>query len=259
VAVRVGYVVGPLIGGEIHAWRQSYAAPFWFVVGMLALTLAWTHLRFHETHPPDPKQRVRTLAAFTSLGAVFTDRDLRSLYLVNFLLYVAIFGFSRALIIYLVDRWQMGTREIGWFYAYFAVAVMVANLGLMPYLSARVDMKRLAILTAALGGLATLLVAVPASRIWLWATIGPSSCLLSLCLSATAALLANSVPAEKEGQVMGNNEALQDAAEAAGSAAAGSLGAISAGLPLVVYGGLVMVGAGFLARFRSPAPQPRTG
>jgi MFS family permease len=256
VAVRLGYVAGPLVGGLIVARSHDNAAPFWFVVALLAAALVWTRTRFKETHAPEPGRGVRTRDAFTSLLTVFTDRPIRVLYLINFLLYVAIFGYSRAILMYLVDEWHFDSSRITMFYAYFAAAVLVANLWLMPLLSPRMSLKKLAVTTAALGGISTIAIAMPRSEIWIWLLIGPSSCLLSLCLSACAALLSNSVGPQGQGRVMGNAQALEDAGEAAGAAGAGFLAALFLPLPLLVYGALVIVGALLLSRFRVPVAQP---
>jgi MFS family permease len=255
VAVRLGYVAGPLAGGLIVAWTHHPAMPFWFVVVLLAAALVWTQARFAETHPPEPGRGIRTRDAFTSLLTVFTERRIRVLYLINFLLFVAIFGYSRAILMYLVNEWHFHDRKITLFYAYFAAAVLVANLWIMPLLSSRLSLKKLAVTTAALGGLSTIAIAIPRSEIWVWLLIGPSSCLLSLCLSACAALLSNSVGPDEQGRVMGNAQALEDAGEAAGAAGAGLLASLFIPLPMLVYGALVIVGALLLSRFRVPVAQ----
>jgi len=251
IAIRLGYVLGPVIGGPLVAWTHNdYATPFWVVVGLLLGALVWTALHFKETHPPEPGLPLNYKKTFTNLGTVFTDRPIRTLYLVNFLLYVAIFGFSRCLLMYLVDHWKMDTSQITLFYAYFAAAVLVANLALVPYLLPRIRLKPLAIWSAVLGGLATMLIVVPKESFWLWVTIGPSACLLSVCLSCTGALLSNSVGPERQGSVMGNNEALQVAAESTGAAGGGYLAGLFVQLPLLLFGGMVVIGALLLARVR---------
>jgi DHA1 family tetracycline resistance protein-like MFS transporter len=253
VAVRLGYVVGPLIGGQIVERTGNYALPFWLVVGLLAATLVWVHLRFRETHAPEPGRAAGIGAAFANMLTIFTDRRLRPLYALNFILYVAIFGFSRTVLMYLVDHWHMGPGEITTFYAYYAASVAIANLWLMPLLEPRVALRTIAWTSAVTGGLGTIWIALPTSKFWLWVALGPAPCLLSLCVCATAALLANAATPEQEGSVMGNNEALEVAGQAAGAAGGGSLAAIRVDLPLYVYGGLVMAGALLLARYRPPA------
>src|SRR4030095_6744356 len=111
------------------------------MVVLLLVALAWTQLHFRETHPGQPGPPLRLGRLFTSMLTIFSDRPLRLLYAVNFLLYVAIFGFSRTIVMFLVERWKMDSNEITLFYAYFGGAVFVANLGIMPYLTRHASEK----------------------------------------------------------------------------------------------------------------------
>lgn len=254
VMVRLGYVIGPLLGGQVYVLTGAYAAPFWMMVGLLGCAWVWTYLQLRETHAPEVGQPVRFRAALTSLAAIVTDRSLRPIYLVNFLIYLAIFGFSRTILIYLVDQLHMNAREITAYYAYFAAAVFVADLWLMPWMSARMSLRQIAVLTALLGGLTTILMPLPHSPVWFWVILGPSSCLLSVCLAAVAAVLSESADAARQGRVMGNNEALEVGGQAAGAAGGGFLASASVTLPFYAFGGLVILGALLLTRFRSPPP-----
>ena len=84
----------------------GYAVPFWLVFALLVSTTLATAARFAETNPPESRQRVSYLEAFTNLEGVIRDRRLRPLYLVNFLFYLAIFGFFRSYPMYLVDEFR---------------------------------------------------------------------------------------------------------------------------------------------------------
>ena len=96
LSASLAYVIGPLGGGQLSdhsivSWF-SYATPYWVVTVLLGATslavIAW----FRETHL-GTGQRGHLVESFTNLARVFTDRRLRPLYLVNFVLYLSIFGF----------------------------------------------------------------------------------------------------------------------------------------------------------------------
>jgi hypothetical protein len=65
------------------------------VLCLLAATILATLIFFAQTKPTESRQRVSYFEAFTNLAWLFKDRRLRQLYLVDFLLYLAIFGFFR--------------------------------------------------------------------------------------------------------------------------------------------------------------------
>jgi hypothetical protein len=99
----LGYIAGPVIGGEL-AVLLSWSAPFWLTVPLLVATLVWIGISFRETHPPEKDKRIDAFAALTNLGTVFTDRPIRRLYLINFLIYLGLFGYFRMVLVYMVDH-----------------------------------------------------------------------------------------------------------------------------------------------------------
>jgi MFS family permease len=95
---------------------------------------------------------------------------------------------------------------------------------------------------------------VPQSRHSLWVTAGPCCFISSFTLASCATLLSNAVPPERQGSVMGNNQALQVGAEAAGALVGGLLAAVDVTVPLVSFGILLVVGGLMLVSLRTSAP-----
>jgi predicted MFS family arabinose efflux permease len=247
----ISYIVGPLLGGAIAA-RHGYALPFWIVPGLLVVILVWMRAAFRETHQPGTGAPVDYFRAFTNLLTVVTDRPIRRLYGVNFLLYLAVFGFYRAILMYMVDEWQMPVSRMTRYYAFLSVMSIVASFGVMPQLSGRLHMQPLTVVTAALGGLLLIAIVIPSSEVSLLFTAGPTSLALTLTISACAALLSGSVSEARQGSVMGNNAALQVGAESLGVFVAGLMAAVVVKLPLPVFGGVLILAALLLVPFRSP-------
>src|SRR5579871_393996 len=133
MSVSAAYIVGPVVGGKladpalVH-WF-SYATPFWMAFGLLAVTLLATALLFSETHPVSSRQPMPLMRAFTNLAAVISDTRLRRLYWLNFLFYLAIFGFFRCYPMYLVDEYHLGVSRVSEFVAWVGVPIVIANLG----------------------------------------------------------------------------------------------------------------------------------
>src|SRR5581483_782615 len=105
-ACSMGYISGPLIGGQV-VQHAGFSAPFWGVVVLLAVAILWTLVSFRETHPADHSRALDYRAAMMNLTTVFTDRPIRRLYLINFIFYLTIFGFFRVILIYMADKWHM--------------------------------------------------------------------------------------------------------------------------------------------------------
>jgi MFS family permease len=145
----LAYVVGPLAGGKLAdpalvSWF-GYPTPFLAVVVLLAGTLALTAACFRETHAPSPATTLGLGRAFANVGAAFAPGRLRPLFLANFALYLAIFGFFRVYPMYLVDHFGMGVSRESELVAWVAVPIVIANLGLVGWLSGRMQPRQMAL------------------------------------------------------------------------------------------------------------------
>lgn len=257
MSVSAAYIVGPLVGGKLAdpnlvSWF-SYATPFWAVFLLLILTTLSAGVFFHETRKPGTRGAINVWKTFTSLGDVVTNQRLRKLYWLNFLFYLAIFGFFRCYPMYLVDEFHLGVSRVSEFVAWVGVPIVIANLWLTSFFSARFRIKTLAVASGFLTGAFMLLVVIPRPLKALWITLFLTSAALALCLPSCATMLSNSAGSNEQGSVMGNNQALQVGAEALSGLVGGFLAAIFVKLSLIVLGAVAMFAAMMLYFHRDAA------
>lgn len=255
-AVSLAYIAGPLAGGKLAepsvvSWFTP-ATPFWVVFALLAVTAVYTRAAFAETRPPGRGANVSYTAAFTALAAVVTDRRVRRLYLVNFLLYLSIFGFFRCYPMYLVDQFHLGISRESELIAWVGVPIVLANLWLTGALSRRFPVVVLTVWSAILTGVLMILIVVPPQPGALWVTLFLTSLALAICLPSCATLLSTSVGQEDQGRVMGNNQALQVGAESLSGLVGGLLAAVMVKLSLIALGAVAIVGALVLLALKIP-------
>jgi DHA1 family tetracycline resistance protein-like MFS transporter len=236
LASSLAYVIGPLGGGRladngIVSWFD-YATPFWATLVLLVGVLALTAWQFRETATPAVADRVGLTRAFTSLADAFRAGGLRQLYLANFVLYLAIFGFFRVYPMYLVDRFGMTVSRESLFVAWVAVPIVAANAGIVSWLARR--MTPLRTLTIGAGALAVVMatIVIPSAEGALWVTLGATALVLAVCLPAAAALISERAAAAEQGRALGSNQSLQVGAEAVSGLAGGLLAAVANVLPL---------------------------
>ena len=218
MSVSAAYIVGPLVGGKLAdpslvPWF-NYATPFWMAFFLLLLTLAATAILFRETHPASERQMIPLTQAFGNLSQAITNCRLRSLFWLNFLFYLAIFGFFRCYPMYLVDEYHLGVSRVSEFVAWVGVPIVLANLWLTSFLSRRVTIRTLTVWSGFLTGILMILVVMPRPMKALWVTLFLTSAALALCLPSCATLLSLAAHKEEQGAVMGTNQALQVGAEA---------------------------------------------
>jgi DHA1 family tetracycline resistance protein-like MFS transporter len=248
----LAYVVGPLGGGKLAdpgvvSWF-GYPTPFLAVGVLLLATLIFTATGFRETHRPDPSTPLGIGRAFANVGAAFARTPLRPLFLGNFVLYLAIFGFFRVYPMYLVDHFGMGVSRESELIAWVAVPIVLANLGLVAFLSRRLDPRRLTVRFGIALAVCLALVVVPHPEGALWATLFACGLALAVCLPSMAAMISAAVGPAEQGAALGSNQSLQVGAEGVSGLAGGGLAAISTALPLPAMGALALLGAGLLSR-----------
>jgi DHA1 family tetracycline resistance protein-like MFS transporter len=253
LSASLAYVVGPLGGGKLAdrslvGWFD-YATPYWAVAILLGGVLVAIVLGFDETRPARA-DRGGYLDAFTNLARVVTDRRLRPLYLVNFVLYLAIFGFFRVYPMYLVDEFNLGVGQVSEFIAYVAVPIVIANLWLVAALSRRLRPRTIVVASAIATGVLMALIVVPDSKASLWFTLGPTALALAVCLPSCAAMLSLAADDREQGRAMGNNQSMQVGAEALSGFVGGALAAIVVKLPLLVFAAAAIAGGLALAPLR---------
>ncbi len=243
-AMSLGYIMGPLVGGQI-AVHFGYAPPFWIVVGLLVLTYIWILISFHDTFVPDTSKPINYFKTFTNLASVFTDIPIRRVYLINFFLFFATYGFWRVIQIYMVDKWNFNVGQVTFYYAYLAVTAGIANMFLFAPLSKKFGLKWLIISSAILGGLFVVSIVVPSSELSYWFTAGPATLILAMTVAGCGTYLSTLVGPERQGKVLGNNLALQVGGESLSALIGSFLAAFFVPLPLIIFG-IITVLAGLL-------------
>lgn len=242
LSASLAYIAGPLVGGKLAYW---FGAPVPFaVVFVLLIGVAVTiRMRFHETRVVGAD--ARPASALTALSIVL-DKRLRRMFLVNFLLYVAIFGFFRSYPMYLAQAFHLGVSRMSEFIAWVGVPIVLVNLGVTGALAKRFPARAMTMMAGTATGVLVAAVVIPPSTLGLWPALFLASAALALTLPACATMLSESAGPDEQGRVMGGNQAMQVGAEALSGALAGVLAAIAIVLPLTMLGLVALLGVATL-------------
>jgi MFS family permease len=244
------FIIGPLLGGvladpELVPWFNN-ATPYWAVFGVLIIAVLFTLIAFKETRPKEKRTDVSYSEAFTNMLTIFRPGRLRIIYLVNFLIYLAIFGFFRAFPMYLVEHFDMDVTELAKYIAWNAVPVVIGSLWLTGYLSKMHSARAIAIYSTMLFGLFCLLVIVPQSEFMLYLSLFLPGLALAVALPASATMISLAAREDAQGRVLGNNLSLEVGAEVLSGLAAGFLAAYLIQLPMFAICIVAILAAGIL-------------
>jgi hypothetical protein len=112
----------------------------------------------------------------------------------------------------------------------------------------RFGRSRIAVGSAILAGVAMTSITLPSQLGSIWITGGLTTLTGTLAVAACPTVLSNAVSGERQGRVMGNNQALQVGAESLSAAIGGAMAGILIPLPLVGFG-ILLIGAGLVLAF----------
>ncbi len=244
------FVIGPLIGGvladpDLVPWFNN-STPYWAVFILLILTVFFTFIAFKETRPKDKRTPLSYREAFTNMLSIFNPGGLRVIYLVNFLIYLAIFGFFRAFPMYLVEHFDMDVTELAKYIAWNAVPVVIGSLWLTGHLSKMHSARAIAIYSTFLFGLFCLFVIIPQSEFMLYISLFLPGLALAVALPASATMISLAAREDAQGRALGNNLSLEVGAEVLSGLAAGFLAAYLLQLPMFAICGVAILASGIL-------------
>lgn len=256
--ISASYALGPLFGGLI-VLKFTYSTPFWLTAVLLVPAYIWVLISFNDPYVPDKDKVISYFKTFTNLVTVFTDLPIRRLYLVNFMIYMSIFGFFRVMQMYLIDEWNYSISNVTLFYAYFGLLGTISSMLIFAPLTKHYSIKSLTVVGAVAGGLSVVMMVIPKSDIAIWFIALPTGLFLMWALSGTGAYISSVVSGERQGSVLGNNLALQVGAESLSAVVGGFLAAILVPLPVITYGIIGILGGLLLITYKQPNDLGDTG
>jgi MFS transporter, DHA1 family, tetracycline resistance protein len=241
-AFGLGFILGPLIGGYIVALTGNPALPFLFAGFLGIVNLVFITLMLPETH------HVRTVAgkfsllkAFHNIKIAYLDVDTRPLYTVSFLQMLGFGIYTSFSAVFLSYRYDFTEAAIGTYFAVVGVCIVLSQLFVVRFVSARYSERRA--LRYALPLLAFALFAqVFVFNVWLlYALIPLMSAAMSVITTSLPALISKGVSANRQGAALGINGSLQALSQGI-APLLGSGAAALLGIPVifVLAGGLVV-------------------
>ena len=209
-AVGIGFICGPVLGGWIASATHSASAPFW-LAGMLGLAnVLSVILFFPETRKgtKTEQKRFHILKGIHNIGAAYQDREARLVYAANFF-FIAGFAFFTSFIgILLVNRFGQSEAQIGTFFGFIGIWIVVTQGFILRVLAKRyTEVRLLRITLIVLAGVILLYPFAP-NILWVFMLAPLTSIPNGLSMATMTALVSKSVSADKQGAALGINGSL---------------------------------------------------
>lgn len=243
-AFGIGFVLGPLLGGELGKW--DLRAPFYAAGAITLLNWLWGLWVLPESLPRERRRsftwaKSNPVGAFAMIGRYPVVRGLAA---TLFLFNVAQFGLHVVWVLYTGHRYGWTPREVGWSLAVVGIGSAVVQGGLTRRIVPRLGEPRSLLLGLVLGiaayagyGLAT--------QGWMIYTIIAIASLGAISGPAAQSIITRTVRADEQGETQGALASLQSVAQIIGPVIAGSLFGyfISERAPIYLPGAPFFMGA----------------
>lgn len=246
-SASLSYIAGPLLGGWLADPPTyspiAFATPFFVVSILLFALLCWLYVGFKESLPARKRKKIPYRDAFTNLKNLFYMRHVRSLFLINFLLYLAIFGFFQSFPVYLVTKFKIDVWTLSLFIAWSSAPFLIVNLWLTGHMAKRFSPVQIALFSAIWIGIFLELLLIPSHQGAFWVSLFLVGLGVAFCLPSIVALLSEAAHASEQGRVMGINQSLQFFAEALSGLLVGFLASLFVHLTFIIFGFISLLGA----------------
>ena len=240
VVASTAYIIGPIFGGDLSnpkfvSWF-SYATPYWALTLLFVPLLTWIYFAFKETHPENKRIAIKWAAAITNMKDLFCDKEVRKLYLVNFLAYNAMYGFFRLYPLYVTSKYQPTLSLISYIIAYVAIPIIIVNAFLIKPLTKKFKEHSLYLFSLWAVAITNVLIVLFGPFEWIWLTTFLTGLAVSIGMTLSISVISHKVNGQKQGRVLGNNTSLMVIPQVTMGLIGGALSVAWLKLPLIFCG-----------------------
>jgi DHA1 family tetracycline resistance protein-like MFS transporter len=228
VAIGLGFILGPVLGGGIVSLTGSAAIPFFVagILGVINLTLVTFFLP--ETHKiPESKLHSITIwKALHNIRSAFTGKEMSYLYISNFLYLIGFTFFTASTGIFLVQKFKLTGGELGTYFGVLGMWIVITQGFILRIITRKYTEKE--ILRYSLIAVSTSIIVMPfmPSIIFIYVLLPFIAIPQGLSMANMSALISKSVTPDKQGAAMGINGSLSALAQGIVPAVAGGITAL---------------------------------
>ena len=251
VSIGLGFVLGPFLGGKLSdpSWSIYFnaAAPFWFAALLSVINVLWVIYFLPETLKTKLSKKIHLLRPLQNLSQIFKRDYLRMVIPALFLFNAGFTFFTTFWGIVLVEQFGFKQGQVGNFFAYLGIMIILAQGGFVRRLSGKVRDYKVLDISMFLTSICLLVYYYLPSSLPVGIYLVPPVLAIGTALTKafSSALITRLSPPEALGEAMGVSSSANALAQVIPSLLAGYIAAHHARLPVLV-GAIVVFCAGFI-------------
>lgn len=213
-AFGFGFIIGPFIGGilsdsSLVSWFNP-SIPFWFAASMSLINVVSVYFNLKETnklkinHP-----KIHPVKSITNILMIFKLKNLRLLYLTNFLFFSGFTFYVTFISVVLIDRFKFNQSQIGYFFSYTGLWFAFTQAVLTRIVSKYLPEKKVLRFSLLMGGTAVLLIFF--TNVW-WELLIVAPIIAfanGLSMANITGLISRSSDQSIQGEILGINFSVQ--------------------------------------------------
>lgn len=228
VAVGLGFILGPALGGSITSLTHSAAIPF-FISGLLGILNLVSVTFFLKETRVIPESKLHSITVFKALHNIkkaFVGKDASHVYLSNFSYFIGFTFFTSFTGIFLVQKFGITSGGLGTYFGVLGFWIIFTQGFILRLITKKYSEKE--ILRFSIIAVAFAIMAMPFMlTLFLMYVLLPLICIpQGLSMANMSALISKSVTSDKQGAAMGINASLSALAQGLVPAVAGGITAL---------------------------------
>lgn len=246
-AFGIGFILGPSLGGILSNPAGfgifGAATPFWFSALLAGVNVIWVLSILPETNKNIRKsdRKLSLLRSFTNIAHAFRPSKLRALFGVNFLFQSGFSFYTSFLGVLLVYRFSMSEVDIGTYFSYVGIFIVITQALITRPVTARFTEKQILSLSLPAVSICVALIALIHSAYLLYFIAPFFAVAVGLTMANMTAAVSRRAGDGVQGEVLGINSSISALAQAFPPLLGGLIAMIATPI------GALLMGATFIA------------
>lgn len=237
MAFGLGFIIGPYLGGKfsdstVVSWF-SYATPFYVAIILSFINILLVARNFEETYVLKDGGTINFLTGFNNIKKAFEMKELKSMFLVVFLLTVGFNFFTQFFQVFLYNKFSFGPAQVGEFFAYMGVWITISQGAVLRPLTKKFSPEQILRYSVILLAVTLPLMLIPSNKVWLYVIIPFIAVFQGLTQPSGTAIVSRLAGKDKQGEILGINQSIASLAQAVPPLVAGVVSSININLPTV--------------------------
>lgn len=245
MAFGIGLVIGPAIGGilsdpNILPWFNN-ALPFWFIASLSLVNLALVYWKLDETYKPNVLTKVSLFLGIQHIKKAFQIKRLRLMFVLTFLHQFGFFFYAYMFPVFLLQKFDFSTSEIGAMYAYIGIWIAISQGIINRIVVNKVKSEKILIYSFPLLAGALILQLVPAIPLWLLLTQPLVAIFEGISYPNVTNVISKLATEDQQGEIMGITASVRSLASAAAPVFSGMVLALGVNIPTITAAGVLLL------------------